>query len=211
MRIKKIKNAKEIIESSKYLIKDPSNYKGKWNEYFKNNNKISIEIGCGKGKFITENAVKNKNINYIGIEMFDSVLLRAIQKQEELKLDNLVFVRINAEYLCDIFDKEIDTIYLNFSDPWPKTRHHKRRLTSQKFLEIYDKIFAHECNIIQKTDNEELFQFSIETLSQYGYGLSKITFDLHNSKYKEDNIETEYETKFLKQHKNIFKLEAHKN
>ena len=210
MRIKNIKNAKEIIESSKYLILNPGDYKGKWKSFFKNDNKICIEIGCGKGKFITENALKNKNINYIGIEMFDSVLLRAIEKQEELKLDNLVFIRTNALYLNDIFDNEIDTIYLNFSDPWPKTRHHKRRLTSSIFLKVYDGIFSDECKIIQKTDNSDLFIYSIESLSEYGYIIRNVTFDLHNSIYLKDNIETEYETKFVNANKQIYKLEAYK-
>lgn len=208
MRIKKIKNAKEKIESSKYLILNPEKYKGKWNEYFGNNSDIKIEIGCGKGQFIVQLAKENPDTNYIGIEMFDSVLLRAIEKQEELNLPNLIFVRINALYLNDIFDSEIDSIYLNFSDPWPKNRHHKRRLTSEQFLRVYDKIFKKSANIIQKTDNEELFIYSIESLSQHGYSLYNITFDLHNSKYIKGNVQTEYETRFINMNKKIFKLEA---
>lgn len=208
MRIKKIKNAKEKIESSKYLILNPEKYKGKWNEYFGNNSDIKIEIGCGKGQFIVQLAKENPDTNYIGIEMFDSVLLRAIEKQEELNLPNLIFVRINALYLNDIFDNEIDSIYLNFSDPWPKNRHHKRRLTSEQFLRVYDKIFKKSANIIQKTDNEELFIYSIESLSQHGYSLYNITFDLHNSKYIKGNVQTEYETRFINMNKKIFKLEA---
>ncbi len=210
MRIKKIKYAKEKIEASSYLVLDAENYKGNWSSVFKNNNKIRIEIGCGKGNFITEMARLNPDTNFIGIEMFDSVLLRAIEKQEELKLPNLRFVRINALYLSDIFDKEIDTIYLNFSDPWPKKRHYKRRLTSEQFLDVYDRIFSSDCKIVQKTDNEELFIYSIETLSSHGYKLSNITFDLHNSKFNDNNIQTEYEMKFSLLNKKIFKLEAYK-
>lgn len=210
MRIKKIKNAKEKIESSKYLILNPQEYKNKWNSFFGNDNKIHIEIGCGKGKFITELAKNNPDINYIGIEMFDSVLLRAIEKQEELSLPNLVFIRINALYLTDVFDKEIDLIYLNFSDPWPKNRHHKRRLTSEQFLQVYDKIFKSDFNIIQKTDNEELFIYSLESLSSHGYSLHNITFDLANSTYSKNNIQTEYETRFINMNKKIFKLEAYR-
>lgn len=210
MRIKKIKNAKEKIESSKYLILNPQEYKNKWNSFFGNDNKIRIEIGCGKGKFITELAKNNPNINYIGIEMFDSVLLRAIEKQEELSLPNLVFIRINALYLTDVFGKEIDLIYLNFSDPWPKNRHHKRRLTSEQFLQVYDKIFKSDFNIIQKTDNEELFIYSLESLSSHGYSLCNITFDLANSTYSKNNIQTEYETRFINMNKKIFKLEAYR-
>lgn len=210
MRIKKIKNAKEKIESSKYLILNPQEYKNKWNSFFGNDNKIRIEIGCGKGKFITELAKNNPDVNYIGIEMFDSVLLRAIEKQEELILPNLVFIRINALYLTDVFDKEIDLIYLNFSDPWPKNRHHKRRLTSEQFLQVYDKIFKSAANIIQKTDNEELFIYSLESLSSHGYSLHNITFDLANSEYFKNNIQTEYETRFINMNKKIFKLEAYR-
>lgn len=210
MRIKKIKNAKEKIESSKYLILNPQEYKNKWNSFFGNDNKIRIEIGCGKGKFITELAKNNPDVNYIGIEMFDSVLLRAIEKQEELILPNLVFIRINALYLTDVFYKEIDLIYLNFSDPWPKNRHHKRRLTSEQFLQVYDKIFKSAANIIQKTDNEELFIYSLESLSSHGYSLHNITFDLANSEYFKNNIQTEYETRFINMNKKIFKLEAYR-
>ena len=140
MRLRKVKNALEKIqEYPNIVIQNATSNKGKWNEVFGNNNPIYIEIGMGKGDFIIENAKTYPNINFIGIEKFDSVIVRAIQKSNELELDNLKIIRIDANKLDEIFDKEIDTIYLNFSDPWPKDRHAKRRLTSPIFLSIYDK------------------------------------------------------------------------
>ena len=141
MRLKNIKGASEKILLGKYFINNPTEYKGKWHELFKNNNPIYIEIGMGKGNFIIKNALDNPNINYIGIEMYDSVILRAVEKTNELELNNLYLIRMDARLIEEVFDKEIDLIYLNFSDPWPKDRHAKRRLTSPRFLERYSKIF----------------------------------------------------------------------
>ncbi len=134
MRLKNVKGANEIIVKGKYYVDNPYNNKGIWNQIFGNNNPIKIEIGMGKGNFIIENAIKYPNINFIGIEKYDSVIVRAIQKSNELELSNLKLVRIDAIEIENIFNKEIDTIYLNFSDPWPKDRHAKRRLTSPIFL-----------------------------------------------------------------------------
>ena len=161
MRLKNIKGAKEYIEKSPYVIKDPEQYKGNYKKIFKNKSKIHLEIGMGKGNFIIKMAQKYPNINFIGIEMFDSVLLRAVQKIEKLELPNLKLIRYDATNIEKIFDKEIDTIYLNFSDPWPKNRHEHRRLTSKRFLERYDKVFKNNNHIIQKTDNRKLFEFSL--------------------------------------------------
>ena len=141
MRLKNIKGASEKILLGKYFINNPNEYKGKWHELFKNNNPIYIEIGMGKGNFIIKNALTNPDINYIGIEMYDSVILRAVEKTNELELNNLYLIRMDARLIEEVFDKEIDLIYLNFSDPWPKDRHAKRRLTSPRFLARYDKIF----------------------------------------------------------------------
>ena len=141
MRLKNIKGASEKILKGKYFINNPSEYKGKWNKLFNNNNPIYIEIGMGKGKFIIKNAIENPNINYIGRDMYDSVILRAVEKTNDLELNNLYLIRMDARLINDIFNKEIDLIYLNFSDPWPKERHAKRRLTSPIFLERYDSIF----------------------------------------------------------------------
>ncbi len=194
MRLKNIKGASEKILLGKYFINNPSDYKGKWHKLFKNNNPIYIEIGMGKGNFIIKNAINNPNINYIGIEMYDSVILRAVEKTNELELKNLYLVRMDARLIEEVFDKEIDLIYLNFSDPWPKDRHAKRRLTSPRFLERYDKIFKDTKRIIMKTDNNPLFEYSLDTLKEYGYTLYNVTRDLH--KDKDNIITTEYEDKF---------------
>ena len=206
MRLKNVKGANDIIIKGKYYIDNPYLYKGNWNILFNNNNPIYIEIGMGKGNFIIENAKRYPNINFIGIEKYDSVIVRAIQKSNELELNNLKIIRIDANKLAEIFDKEIDTIYLNFSDPWPKDRHSKRRLTSNIFLNIYANIFHGRNRIIMKTDNIDLFNFSIDSLSTYGYNITYKTnnLDCLNS----DNIMTEYEEKFYKLGTKINKLEA---
>lgn len=209
MRLRNNKDAKDIIESSKYLVLNPELNKGKWNKLFNNNNPIYIEIGCGKGNFIIENAKRNKNINYIGIEMYDTVLMYAIKKIDE-DIDNLRFIRMDARLIDEVFDKEIDLIYLNFSDPWPKKRQAKRRLTHARFLEKYDLIFKSNKTIFMKTDNMHLFEFSIESLSEYGYTLRNISLDLANSDI-EENIMTEYEEKFTNKGIRINRLEAYKD
>lgn len=208
MRLKNIKGASEKILLGKYFINNPSDYKGRWNELFKNNNPIYIEIGMGKGNFIIKNAVNNPNINYIGIEMYDSVILRAVEKTNELELNNLYLIRMDARLIEDIFDKEIDLIYLNFSDPWPKDRHAKRRLTSPRFLEKYSNIFKSKNKIIMKTDNIDLFNYSVESLKDYGYTIDYLTNDLH--KDKDNIITTEYEDKFINKGVKINFLEATK-
>ena len=207
MRLKNVRNASEIINSSSYVIKEPQNYMKKWNKLFNNDNPIDIEIGMGKGDFIIEMAKRHPNINYIGIEMFDSVIVRAVQKLEDETIDNLKLIRMDANIINDIFYKEINTIYLNFSDPWPKNRHEKRRLTSSYFLKKYDDIFKGEKKIFQKTDNIGLFAYSVESLSCYGYTLKNVTMDL---KDLEDNVMIEYEKKFVSKNVKICRLEAYK-
>jgi len=207
MRIKKVKGANEIIIKGKYYIENPENYKGIWQSVFQNSNPIHLEIGMGKGQFLIESAIKNPNINYIGVEKFDSILVRAVQKSNDLELSNLKLIRTDANFLENIFSNEISTIYLNFSDPWPKDRHYKRRLTSTNFLNIYDKIFKDKHHIIMKTDNICLFNFSIDSLSEYGYKIINKTNDLHRLNNL-DNIMTEYEEKFLKLGIKINRLEA---
>lgn len=196
MRLKHVKGASEIISNGVYYIELPKEHRGNWNSVFGNNNPIYIEIGMGKGDFIIENAIRYPDINFIGIEKFDSVIVRAIQKSNELEINNLKLIRMDALEIDEVFDKEIDRIYLNFSDPWPKERHAKRRLTSPIFLGKYDKVFKGDANIIMKTDNDDLFEYSLESLKEYGYEMSFVTRDL----YKEDisdNIATEYENKFV--------------
>lgn len=209
MRLRNIKNKKEIIENSKYIILNPKEYKGKWNDLFGNNNPIYIEIGMGKGKFIIENAMKYKNINFIGIEKYDTVIAKSLKKVENYKIENLKLIRIDAKELNDVFNKEIDLIYLNFSDPWPKERHKKRRLTHEKFLKIYDELFKKDKCIILKTDNKSLFEYSVCSFSNYGYIIKNINVDLHNSD-ENDIITTEYEDKFVNNGNIIYKIEVYK-
>lgn len=209
MRLKYNKNAKGILEESKYVIKNPEQNKGKWNKVFNNSNPIEIEIGCGKGDFLIENALTYKDKNFIGIEMYDTVLMHAVNKIDK-EIPNLRFIRMDARLIDEIFDKEIDLIYLNFSDPWPKTRNAKRRLTHERFLVCYDKIFKGKKVIYMKTDNTKLFEFSIESLSKYGYKLKNISLDLVNSNI-ENNIMTEYEKKFTLKGIKINRLEAYKD
>ncbi len=204
MRLRNVKNALDILNDSKYFIKD--NYQGKWANLFKNNNPISLEIGCGKGDYLINMAKNFPNINFIGIEKYESVLVRAIEKVNNLELNNLYFMCLDALELNNYFHKEISTIYLNFSDPWPKKRHAKRRLTSPIFLDIYEQIFESTPHIILKTDNLILFAYSLETLSSKGYVFNKVSLDLAN----EDlfNIKTEYEIKYSNLGYKINYLEA---
>lgn len=208
MRLRNVKNKKEIINSSEYLISNPTGLKGKWNGVFENNNAIQIEIGMGKGDFIIGKALQNPHINYIGIEKYDSVVARAVQKIPN-GLTNLKIIVMDAKEIDNVFDKEIDIIYLNFSDPWPKKRHARRRLTSSEFLVRYDNVFKNKKNICQKTDNRNLFEFSIISLNENGYSIEDISLDLHNSSI-ENNIMTEYEQKFTKKGQVIYYLFASK-
>lgn len=208
MRLRNVKNAKEIVNNSNYVINNPEEYIGNYKNLFNNNNPINIEIGMGKGNFIIGMAEKYPNINFIGIEKYESVMVRAIEKLNNIDLPNLKLIRMDAKDIDKVFNKEIDTIYLNFSDPWPKTRHAKRRLTSPYFLELYDKIFISTPHIIQKTDNILLFASSIETLSNYGYTFDKVSLDLKNTDI--DNVTTEYEEKFMNMGVKINYLNAYK-
>lgn len=209
MRLKHVKGASEIVDNSRYIIKDIEKYKGHFRELFQNSNPIYIEIGMGKGNFIIENAIHYPNINFIGIEKYDSVLIRAVQKLEAINLPNLKLLRIDANCIDDIFDNEIDLIYLNFSDPWPKTRHEKRRLMSPNFLNKYKKIFKNKNHIIFKTDNRKLFEYAIQTFNEEKFKINNISLDL----YKDDdkcNIPTEYEIKFHKLGFPIYKIDVQK-
>ena len=207
MRLKNIPGSKEYNENSGLVIVTPEQYKGKWQNEFHNNNPIHIEIGMGRGDFVIGMAKLHPEINYIGIEIYDSVIYKAVKKLEEEKLTNIRFVRLDATNIEEVFDKEISRIYLNFSDPWPKKKHTKRRLTSQEFLKRYDKIFVDKEEIYQKTDNDDLFEFSMESLKEYGYTLSEVTRDLY-SEMIDENVATEYEKKFVKTGKNINRLVA---
>ena len=208
MRLRNIKDAKDIVEKSSYVIKNPFEYKGNYKNLFKNNNPIYIEIGMGKGKFLIENALKYPNINFIGIEKYNSVALRAIQKLEDLSISNLKIMIVDASKIEEIFSHEIDRIYLNFSDPWPKKRHLERRLTSLTFLNKYESIFQNKMTIILKTDNRNLFEFSLLNFNYKKYEFKRISLDLHRDNI-EYNIETEYEIKF-KEKTPIYLIEVSK-
>lgn len=206
MRLRNVKDAKDIVSNSKYVINNPQEYKGSFSKLFNNSNPISLEIGMGKGDFIINMAIKYPDINFIGLEKYQSIIVRATQKLENLNLNNLKLICMDAKELNEVFAKEIDTIYLNFSDPWPKKRHAKRRLTSDTFLPIYDSIFKKDKRIVQKTDNVGLFEYSIVSLSNYGYVIKDISLDLHNT--SKENVMTEYEKKFSSQGIKINYLEA---
>ena len=211
MRLRHIKGAEEEIAESPYVVQDPQSLKGRWHEFFGNDNPIRIEVGMGKGKFIMELAQMNPDINYVGIEKYSSVLIRALEKMSEMEtpLDNIRFVRMDAEAITKVFGAgEVDRIYLNFSDPWPKDRHAKRRLTSDRFLPIYDQILKKDGIIEFKTDNQDLFRYSLESIPEAGWTVDAHTFDLHNSEMAEGNVMTEYETKFCSEGKPICKLVA---
>lgn len=197
MRLRNVKGSRDKIATSEFVIQNPEEYKGKWEEVFGRKAPLHIEIGMGKGQFIIELAKKNPDINYIGIEKFSSVLVRAIEKREVEELNNLFFIRMDAENIEEVFNKEeVNQIYLNFSDPWPKDRHAKRRLTSRQFFARYNVILDKVGKVIFKTDNRLLFDFSLEEVVEAGWTLDNYTYDLHNSEYVEGNVMTEYEQKF---------------
>lgn len=211
MRLRNIPGADEVIDSSPYVIKNPLELKGKWIQITENSNPIHIEVGMGKGRFLMDLAALHPEINYIGIERYTSVLLRAVQKMQENPLPNVHFLCIDAATLPDIFDKgEVDRIYLNFSDPWPKDRHARRRLTSSEFLARYDLFLAQDGRIEFKTDNQDLFSFSLEEIeNSQVWQLDAYTRDLHNdNNMNQGNIMTEYEEKFSAKGNPICKLIA---
>lgn len=208
MRLKHVKGAHEKIEASEMVIKNPESYKGKYKTLFLNDYPIHIEIGTGKGDFIIGMAKKYPMINFIGIEKYDSVLVRAIEKVEE-PLPNLKFIRADATYVEEVFDHEVDVIYLNFSDPWPKKRHAHRRLTSLEFLKRYDSLFKEKKEIIMKTDNRKLFEYSLISFNEYGYHFEEISLDLYQDDLT-DNVATEYEKKFHNLGFPIYKIKVYK-
>ncbi|XFA98865.1 tRNA (guanosine(46)-N7)-methyltransferase TrmB [Candidatus Izemoplasma sp. B36] len=210
MRLRNVKHAKELIEKNSHIvIKKPNEYKGLWNKLFNNSNPVELEIGCGKGKFIVDKATLDKNINFIGIEKFDSVIVRGIEKLLEKPLDNVKLIRIDAENIETIFKKsEVNTIYLNFSDPWPKNRHAKKRLTSKKYLDRYSNILVNNGEIRVKTDNYNLFEFSMMSFINHNkYIIEEINLDLYKNLPK-DNVQTEFEMKFVEKGNRIYYLKA---
>lgn len=200
MRLRNITGAEEVIQNSKHVVHNYKEIKENWKKEFGNENPIYIEVGMGKGRFIIDNALKNPNVNFVGIEKYSSVLLRALQKLDEMEEvpKNIKFLCMDAGDILEAFgEREVDKIYLNFSDPWPKDRHAKRRLPSRQFLEKFDKILIKEGKLEFKTDNRGLFDFAVEELEPAGWKADVITYDLHNDpELSKDNIMTEYEEKF---------------
>ncbi len=207
MRLRNVTGSREVIAESDYVVHEPKEYRGRWKELFGNDHPIRIEIGMGKGRFIMDLARLHPEINYVGIEKYSSVLIRGIQKMEQDPLPNLYFIRMEAEEIAEVFaEEEVDRIYLNFSDPWPKDRHAKRRLPSREFLQRYDQILDRKGVIEFKTDNEELFRFALEELEPAGWHLDRVTEDLHhNEDMMQGNVMTEYEEKFSSKGNPIYK------
>lgn len=214
MRLRNIPRAEGVLEACKEVVKNPAGQKSRWHELFQNQNPVHIEIGMGKGQFLLTLAERNPDINYIGIERYSSVLLRAVEKFQLLSESpkgapsNIRFLCMDARDLPEVFAPgEIEKIYLNFSDPWPKARHAKRRLTSRQFLSRYEKILVRNGKVEFKTDNRELFEFSLEEVKEQGWELLESTFDLHNQpEMMEGNVMTEYEEKFSSMGNPICKL-----
>lgn len=204
----KIKDANKLINESNYVIKTPEKYKNKWNDFFGNKNPIKLELGMGRGEFIISMAKKFPNINFIGLEISDSQMVAATEKLKNLKLSNLKLINADAHDIDKFFGKEIDTIYLTFSEPWPKGIDEKKRFTHESYLRLYDKIFKKHKHIIMKTDNKGLFAYSLETLSQYWYTFNKVSLDLHNDERSIDNVMTDFEKNYYQEDRPIYYVDA---
>lgn len=208
MEYNKIKNAENIIASSKNFVKDPYKYKNKWSDFFQNKNKIVLELGMGRGEFIINMAKKYPNINFIGLELYPSQMVMATEKLKTLELPNLKLINDDARNIDKIFGREIDTIYLTFSEPWPKGIDESKRFTHISYLKLYDKVFKKKKHIILKTDNAGLFQYSLETLSNYWYTFNKVSLDLHHDERNISNIMTDFEKNYQKENRPIYYVDA---
>lgn len=208
MRYNVVKNADSIISESNYLVKNPFNYKNKWNDFFGNKNPIHIELGMGRGDFIIKMAETNPNINYVGIELYASQLVMATDRLKRKDLTNLKLINADAKDIDKIFGKEVSIIYLTFSEPWPKPQDEKKRFTHESYLRLYDKIFKKDKHIILKTDNKGLFQYSLETLSQYWYSFKRVSLDLHHDEIPIKNIMTDFEKKYFEEGRPIYYVDA---
>ncbi len=203
-----VKNASSILNSSKYYVSNPTKYKGKWNDFFDNHNLIYLELGTGRGEFIINMAKKYPNINFIGLELNESQIATAAKKLERENIKNLKLIKDDARNIINIFGKEINTIYLTFSEPWPKKRDEKNRFTHESYLKLYDRIFKKDKHIILKTDNKGLFAYSLETLSNYWYVFNTVSLDLHNDERNIPNLMTDFEKQYFKEKRPIYYLDA---
>lgn len=203
-----VKNASGILNSSKYYVSNPTKYKEKWNDFFGNNNPIYLELGTGRGEFIINMAKKYPNINFIGLELNESQIATAAKKLERENIRNLKLIKDDARNIINIFGKEINTIYLTFSEPWPKKRDEKNRFTHESYLKLYDRIFKKDKHIILKTDNKGLFAYSLETLSNYWYVFNTVSLDLHNDERNIPNLMTDFEKQYFKEKRPIYYLDA---
>ncbi|MCI8793812.1 MAG: tRNA (guanosine(46)-N7)-methyltransferase TrmB [Bacilli bacterium] len=210
MRYNVVKNAERIVDSSEYLIKNPNNYKTQWKEVFGNNNKICLELGMGRGSFIIEMAKKHPNINFIGLELDINQTATAIKNVEKEKITNLKMICADANEIPNMFGKEIDTIYLTFSEPWPKEKDAKKRFTSVNYLKLYDRIFKKNKHIIMKTDNKILFASALESLSDYWYTFNRVSLDLHSDErhIEDEEIVTDFERQYIKEKRPIYYVDA---
>ena len=209
MRYNTVKNASSILKESDYLIKNPENYKNNWNKLFDNNNPIKLELGMGRGSFIIDMAKKYPNINFIGLELDINQTATALKNIGNLKLNNLKMICADAKDIVNFFGKEIDTIYLTFSEPWPKKQDERKRFTHESYLRIYDRIFKKNKHIILKTDNKILFSSSLESLSNYWYTFEKVSLDLHNDERKIENVMTDFEKQYYKEKRPIYYVDAY--
>lgn len=203
-----VKNASGILNSSKYYVSNPTKYKGKWNDFFGNHNPIYLELGTGRGEFIIQMAKNYPNINFIGLELNESQIATAAKKLERENIKNLKLIKDDARNIVSIFGKEIDTIYLTFSEPWPKKRDERNRFTHESYLKLYDRIFKKNKHIILKTDNKGLFAYSLETLSNYWYVFDTVSLDLHNDERNIPNLMTDFEIQYYKEKRPIYYLDA---
>lgn len=208
MRYNKVVNADKIINSSSYLVKNPEMYKNKWRNVFGNNNPICLELGMGRGSFIIGMAKKYPNINFIGLELDVNQTATAVKNTSGMKLDNLKMICADANNIIDYFGKEIDTIYLTFSEPWPKKQDEKKRFTSINYLKLYDRVFKKTKHIILKTDNKGYFAYSLMSLSQYWYTFNRVSLDLHHEEKPIPNVLTNYEKQYQKEGRPIYYLDA---
>ena len=208
MRYNVVKNASEIIDDSKILVRNPEKNIGNWSSVFGNNNPIMLELGMGRGSFIIGMAMKYPNLNFIGLELDKNQIAYALKLANNYKLNILKMIHANASDLANIFKKDINTIYLTFSEPWPKKQDERKRFTHESYLRIYDRVFRKDKHIILKTDNKILFSSALESLSKYWYTFNRVSMDLHNDERKIDNVMTDFEKQYFKEHRQIYYVDA---